>query len=58
MGGCPMAKDDLTGNMPTEQMIYYFDEINEDLGINWKELNKSMVWLKNYFTPAESYEQL
>lgn len=23
-GGCPMAKDDLTGNMPTENMIAYF----------------------------------
>lgn len=25
-GGCPMAKDDLTGNMPTENLIFYFDE--------------------------------
>ena len=23
-GGCPMAKDDLTGNMPTEKMLHYF----------------------------------
>jgi hydroxymethylglutaryl-CoA lyase len=23
-GGCPMAKDDLTGNMPTEKMVSYF----------------------------------
>lgn len=23
-GGCPMAKDDLTGNMPTEKMLSYF----------------------------------
>lgn len=23
-GGCPMAKDELTGNMPTEQMLSYF----------------------------------
>ena len=23
-GGCPMAKDDLTGNMPTERMLSYF----------------------------------
>ena len=27
-GGCPMAKDDLTGNMPTERMIEYFLENN------------------------------
>lgn len=24
-GGCPMAKDDLTGNMPTEKLISYFN---------------------------------
>jgi hydroxymethylglutaryl-CoA lyase len=26
-GGCPMATDDLTGNMPTEQMVNYFDSL-------------------------------
>jgi len=25
-GGCPMAKDELTGNMPTEQLLAYFKE--------------------------------
>ena len=25
-GGCPMAKDDLTGNMPTEKLITFFNE--------------------------------
>lgn len=25
-GGCPMAKDDLTGNMPTEQLLSYFNQ--------------------------------
>lgn len=29
-GGCPMAKDELMGNMPTENMINYFDK--QDLG--------------------------
>jgi hydroxymethylglutaryl-CoA lyase len=38
-GGCPMAKDDLVGNMPTEKLITYF---NEDLGLNKKELEKSL----------------
>ncbi|MCB0652140.1 MAG: hydroxymethylglutaryl-CoA lyase [Saprospiraceae bacterium] len=27
-GGCPMAKDDLTGNMPMENMVYYFEDHN------------------------------
>jgi len=38
-GGCPMAKDDLVGNMPTEKLITYFDE---DLGLNGVELEKSL----------------
>jgi len=25
-GGCPMAKDDLTGNMPTENLLYFFEK--------------------------------
>ncbi len=29
-GGCPMAKDDLTGNMPTEKMLSYFTTIKAD----------------------------
>lgn len=24
-GGCPMAKDELTGNMPTEKLLWYFN---------------------------------
>lgn len=32
-GGCPMAKDELTGNMPTERMISYFTTVNADTGI-------------------------
>ncbi|GAB5465996.1 MAG: hydroxymethylglutaryl-CoA lyase [Candidatus Kapaibacteriales bacterium] len=37
-GGCPMAKDDLTGNMPTESVLTYLmsNEINHDIDI--KEL--------------------
>ena len=31
-GGCPMAKDDLTGNMPTEKMLSYFTTVKEDTG--------------------------
>lgn len=30
-GGCPMAKDDLTGNMQTENLLSYFDEVNADI---------------------------
>jgi hydroxymethylglutaryl-CoA lyase len=30
-GGCPMAKDDLTGNMPTEKLLSYFTAIKKIL---------------------------
>lgn len=32
-GGCPMAKDDLTGNMPTEKMLSYFTSNQIETGI-------------------------
>lgn len=32
-GGCPMAKDELTGNMPTEKMISYFTSNRVNIGI-------------------------
>lgn len=32
-GGCPMAKDDLLGNMPTENLLNYFTP--EQLGVNF-----------------------
>ncbi len=34
-GGCPMAKDDLTGNMPTEKMLSYFTSKKVDTGVSW-----------------------
>lgn len=33
-GGCPMAKDDLTGNMPTEKMLSYFTTNKVSSNIN------------------------
>ena len=33
-GGCPMAKDELTGNMPTEKLLSFFNEQKEDAGLN------------------------
>ncbi len=33
-GGCPMAKDELTGNMPTEKMLSYFTTHKVETGIN------------------------
>jgi hydroxymethylglutaryl-CoA lyase len=33
-GGCPMAKDDLTGNMPTEKMLSYFTSVKADTALS------------------------
>ena len=32
-GGCPMAKDELTGNMPSEKMLSYFNSAKADTNI-------------------------
>ena len=32
-GGCPMAKDELTGNMPTERLVSYFTTVKADTNI-------------------------
>jgi hydroxymethylglutaryl-CoA lyase len=48
-GGCPMAKDDLTGNMPTEKLIQYFDELKIDLGINMAAFERSMTLSNKVF---------
>ncbi len=33
-GGCPMAKDDLTGNMPTEKLLTYFTQQKADTNLS------------------------
>ncbi|MFT5779674.1 MAG: hydroxymethylglutaryl-CoA lyase, partial [Crocinitomicaceae bacterium] len=41
-GGCPMATDELTGNMPTEKMLSWFDENEIRTGIDPVTLDKAM----------------
>ena len=48
-GGCPMANDDLTGNMQTETMVDYFDSISESTGLNMDAFNKSVGMALNVF---------
>tara|TARA_B000000532_G_C18868771_1_gene407474 strand:+ start:823 stop:1683 length:861 start_codon:yes stop_codon:yes gene_type:complete len=45
-GGCPMAKDDLTGNMPTEKLISYFPN---KLDLNIEEFDKSLKLSETVF---------
>lgn len=48
-GGCPMAKDDLTGNMPTENMVNYFNEVGENMGLDLDAFAHSMQLAKDIF---------
>ena len=52
-GGCPMARDELTGNMPTEKMLSYFTAAKVETGINWMFFeaahNKATELFTNYF---------
>ena len=41
-GGCPMAKDELTGNIATENVISYLQEQNVNLGLNLAKLREAM----------------
>lgn len=40
-GGCPMAKDDLTGNLATEDLEIYFDTYRVHLGLDKEQLKKA-----------------
>lgn len=52
-GGCPMAADDLTGNMPTENMFYYFNNLNLETGLNETEFTNSLLLANQVFDHAE-----
>ncbi len=41
-GGCPMAKDELVGNMPTEKMIHFLENRNIDLKLDMDEFRAAM----------------
>ena len=41
-GGCPMAADRLTGNMPTERVLEFFAEKNIPAGIDMKLFGEAM----------------
>jgi hydroxymethylglutaryl-CoA lyase len=48
-GGCPMAKDELTGNMPTERLIDYFKEQKVSNNINQLYFDKAYQQAANIF---------
>ncbi|MCB9082179.1 MAG: hydroxymethylglutaryl-CoA lyase [Lewinellaceae bacterium] len=48
-GGCPMAKDDLTGNMPTEHLVAYLQEVNALTGVDLPLFQKAMKMALDVF---------
>ena len=49
-GGCPMAKDELTGNIATENVIAYLQSQNISLGLNMDKLWEAMEYTSKVFT--------
>ncbi|QNE39225.1 hydroxymethylglutaryl-CoA lyase [Hymenobacter sp. NBH84] len=42
-GGCPMATDELTGNMPTEHLVAYLQTQGEALGLDMQAFQEAQV---------------
>lgn len=53
-GGCPMAKDDLTGNMQTENLISYFEEVNAETTIDREAFLTAFEMATRVFPNAHS----
>lgn len=49
VGGCPMAEDELVGNMNSELMIPYFEELGVLKNINQEELQKAVGMASKIF---------
>jgi hydroxymethylglutaryl-CoA lyase len=50
IGGCPMAQDELIGNMDTENIISFMQEKGFELPYNFKALQKSAALASEIFT--------
>jgi hydroxymethylglutaryl-CoA lyase len=48
-GGCPMAKDELTGNIATENIMEYLGLQNESLGLNMDKFREAMEYSVRIF---------
>lgn len=48
-GGCPMAADELTGNMPTENLLLYMQNAGEAHGIDQEAFAASMLMASEVF---------
>lgn len=56
-GGCPMADDDLVGNMPTEKLVSFVQEKKIGEGINTLAFESAYNKALQTFPPKESYQK-
>jgi len=49
IGGCPMAEDELVGNLATENIVQWADQQNLPLQLDRKELARAMVMASEIF---------
>jgi hydroxymethylglutaryl-CoA lyase len=49
IGGCPMAKEELTGNLATESLIDYLDQIQVETGLNKKAFELAFLKAQSVF---------
>lgn len=48
-GGCPMAKDELVGNMPTEPIVDYFSKHDADFDIDMEAFHDALKMAQEVF---------
>ena len=48
-GGCPMAKDDLTGNLATEHLLEYVTEVSAKHSLNLQALSEAQAIAREIF---------
>ena len=48
-GGCPMAADELTGNIATENLVTYLEQQNEPTGLNMDKFREAMEYSGKVF---------
>ncbi|NPA46218.1 MAG: hydroxymethylglutaryl-CoA lyase [Chlorobi bacterium] len=52
-GGCPMAKDELTGNLPTEKLLNYFQQHRIPTGLDMKAFERAYNEALRVFSPPQ-----
>lgn len=51
-GGCPMAKDDLVGNLSTENLLSFLDNQGIDTGVDKEVIRKAAAMAPNVMEPV------